>query len=106
MYRKQGGVVRKEYVVAVQVCKDEIRKAKAHMKLNMMRDMKNTRRNSSPDKREGKTVINRHRNAEVLNKFFTSVFTASQTSHFCHVPKSRSERWGKKISLTVREKQI
>lgn len=33
-------MIGKEYVVAVQVCRDEIRKAKAHMKLNMMRDMK------------------------------------------------------------------
>jgi len=41
---KQGHVTSEEYRDAVQTCRDGIRKAKAQMKLNLVKDIKNNKK--------------------------------------------------------------
>ena len=81
-------------------CIGEIRKAKAQMKLNLARDVKNNKklfsryvgqkRKAKDSAREEKgelatTVMGK---AEVLDEFFASVFTGNRASHVSHVPET------------------
>jgi len=44
--------------------------------------------------------------AEVLSKFFASVFTGSQTSITSHIPEPLGGSWGSKMSSTVSKEQV
>ena len=81
------------------MCRDGIRKAKAQMELHLARDVKNKSFfRYIGQKRQAKEIIpplinekeelasSEMEKAEILNKFFASVFMASQASHTSHVP--------------------
>ena len=102
--------------------REKIKKAKAQVELNLVRDVKNDTnglfryisqkrqaKGSVPpsDKWEGKTGFLGHgEGAEVLSKFFTLVFTGSPTSHASCVPEPLLRGHGSKTSLTVRAEQV
>ncbi|KFZ48070.1 hypothetical protein N321_02745, partial [Antrostomus carolinensis] len=98
MYRewKQVCVAWEEYRDDLQMCRDGIKKAKAAVELKLVRHMKNIKkgffryigqkrqaRESVPPliNEKGELASINLERAEVLNKFFASVFTGSQASH-------------------------
>ncbi|KFZ53074.1 hypothetical protein N321_03743, partial [Antrostomus carolinensis] len=122
MYRqwKQACVAWEEYRDAVRMCRGGIRKEKAQMELNLSRYVKNNKGffRYMGQKRQGKEsahpLINEKeelasaglKKAEVLNKFFASVFTGSQTSHVSHVPEPLGRGQESRVPLTVRTEQV
>ncbi|KFO15066.1 hypothetical protein N312_07407, partial [Balearica regulorum gibbericeps] len=92
---KQGQVAWEEYRGIVIVARDQVRKAKALLELNLVRDIKGnknfhryisdkrrTRENVGPLRNEtGELVTQDMEKAEVLNDFFASVFTDKCLSH-------------------------
>lgn len=84
-------MTQEKYTFAVQSCKDEVRKAKANLELNLGRDVKGNKKgfykymNSKEKTREsmspllnraGELVTNDMEKAEVLNVSCASVFTS------------------------------
>jgi len=124
MYKqwKQGWVTWEEYRNAVWTCEDGIRKAMAHMKLNLVRYVKNNKKGFHRyivQKRQAKErvspLINEKGELATTDmekaEFFASVFTGNQDSHISHISKSHiSEHLGEKlleqIPLTVRAEQV
>ena len=98
---KQGRVTWEEYRDAVRACRRRMRKAKAQVELNLVRDVKNNKTfyRYTGQKRQAKTgapsLVNLKgelastdkEKAEVLNEFFASVFTGGQDSSLSHVPE-------------------
>ena len=99
MYRKwkKGFVAWEEYRAVVRVCRDRIRKAKAQMELNLVRDMKDNKKGfyryigrrrwakeSVPPlmKGNGELASSDIEKAEVL-ECFASVFTGGQAFRVC-----------------------
>ncbi|KFQ81576.1 hypothetical protein N335_14481, partial [Phaethon lepturus] len=93
---KQGQVCWDEYWDAAWWCRDEVRKAKAWLELNVARDAKNNKKGfyrcvsqkrkvkeSVPPwmSKTGRHVTMDEQKAEVLDNFFASVFTGSVSSH-------------------------
>ncbi|KFZ45983.1 hypothetical protein N321_04792, partial [Antrostomus carolinensis] len=97
---KQGCVAWEEYRDVVQMCRDGIRKAKAQMELILARDVKNSKdffryigqkrqaKESVPPliNEEGELASADLQEADILKKFFASVFAGSQASHVSQVP--------------------
>ena len=116
---KQGRVTWGEYRDAVWTCREGIRKAKAQMELNLVKDVKNKKKGfyryvgqkrqakeSIPSLAIGKGEVatTDMKKAEVLNEFFASFFTGSQNASIscvpeAHIPGPRGN-WGSK-SLPV-----
>ena len=97
---KQEQVAWEEYREIVWAAKDQVRKAKALIELNLARDIKGnkksfyryvgdkrkTRENVGPLRKEtGDLVTWDMEKAEVLNDFFASVFTSKCSSHTARV---------------------
>ena len=118
---KQGQVSWEEYRDAAQLCRDGIRKVKAHLELNLARDAKNNKKGFyryvsqkrkvkesvyPPMNKTGKLVTTDEEKAEVLNNPFASVFTANLSSHTSRVDGPQDRDWGSKVPPTVREDQV
>ncbi|KFV15150.1 hypothetical protein N340_13388, partial [Tauraco erythrolophus] len=92
---KQGQVAWEEYRAIVRVTRDQVRKAKALIELNLARDIKGNKKNFYryvSDKKRSRENVSTFRKetvdlatrdmekAEVLNDFFASVFTGKRSS--------------------------
>jgi len=109
MYRqwKQWCITWEENGDAVWMCTDGIRKAKAHMELRLVRDLKNNKKRfyRYPLVTEkGKLATADMEKAEVLKKFFASVFFGSEVSSVSHnpehcIPRHLGGGWRSKIPL-------
>ncbi|GAB0205150.1 long-chain fatty acid transport protein 6-like [Grus japonensis] len=101
---KQGQVAWEEYRETVQAARDQVRKAKALIELNLARDVKDnkksfyryvsdkgrTKENVGPLWNEtGNLVTQDMEKVEVLNGFFASVFTGKCLSHTAQVTEGK-----------------
>ncbi|KFZ67676.1 hypothetical protein N338_01599, partial [Podiceps cristatus] len=117
---KQGRVSWEEYRDIAQLCRDEVRKAKMQLELNLARDSKNNKKGfyryvsqkrkvkeSVPPlmSRTGK-LVSTNKKVEVQNSFFASVFTGNLSSHTPRVDGPQDRDWGSKVPPTVREDQV
>ncbi|GAB0206425.1 mitochondrial enolase superfamily member 1 [Grus japonensis] len=116
---KQGQVAWEEYRETVRAARDQVRKAKALIELNLARDVKDnkksfyryvsdkrrTRENVGPLRNEtGDLVTQDMEKAEVLSDFFASVFTGKSLSHTAQVAEGRD--WENAELPTVGEDQV
>ncbi|GAB0207839.1 mitochondrial enolase superfamily member 1 [Grus japonensis] len=116
---KQGQVAWEEYRETVRAARDQVRKAKALIELNLARDAKDnkksfyryvsekrkTRENVGPLRNEtGDLVTQDMEKAEVLNDFFASVFTGKCLSHTAQITEGRD--WENAELPTVGEDQV
>ena len=117
---KQGQVAWEKYREIVQEARDEVRKAKALIELNLARDLKGnkksfhryagdkrkTRETVGPLQKEtGDLVTWDMEKAEVLNDFFASVFTGKCSSHTAQVAEGKGRDWENEEPPTVGEDQ-
>ncbi|GAB0182634.1 mitochondrial enolase superfamily member 1 [Grus japonensis] len=116
---KQGQVAWEKYRETVQAAREQVRKAKALIELNLARDAKDNkksfyryvsdkrrmRENVGPLQNEtGDLVTQDMEKAEVLNDFFASVFTGKCLSHTAQVTEGRD--WENAEPPTVGEDQV
>ncbi|GAB0204921.1 mitochondrial enolase superfamily member 1 [Grus japonensis] len=105
---KQGQVAWEEYRETVRAARDQVRKAKSLIELNLARDIKDnkksfyryvsderkTRENVGPLQNEmGDLDTSDIEKAEVLNDFFASVFTGKCSSHTIQVTEGKGRDW-------------
>ncbi|GAB0209094.1 mitochondrial enolase superfamily member 1 [Grus japonensis] len=118
---KQGQVAWEEYRETVGAARDQVRKAKAMIELNLARDVKDNkksfyryvsdkrrmRENVGPLRNEtGDLVTQDMEKAEVLNDFFASVFTGKCLSHTAQVTEGKGRDWENAEPPTVGEDQV
>ncbi|KFV20297.1 hypothetical protein N340_07071, partial [Tauraco erythrolophus] len=117
---KQGRVAWEEYRAIVQAIRDQVRKAKALIELNLARDIKGnkknfyryvsdkkrSRENVGPLRKETGNLATRDmEKAEVLNDFFASVFTGKSCSCTAQVTEGKGRDWENEEPPTVGEDQ-
>ncbi|GAB0199980.1 mitochondrial enolase superfamily member 1 [Grus japonensis] len=118
---KQGQVAWEKYRETVRAARDEVRKTKALIELNVAKDVKGnkksfyryvrdkrrTRENVGPLRNEtGDLITQDMEKAEVLNDFFASVFTGKCLSHTTQVTDSKGRDWENAEPPTVGEDQV
>ncbi|GAB0182265.1 mitochondrial enolase superfamily member 1 [Grus japonensis] len=117
----RGWVAWEEYREIVRAARNQVRKAKALMELNLARDIKGnkksfyryvsdkrkTRESVDPLQKEvGNLVIQDMEKAEVLNDFFASAFTSKCSSHTTQVTEGKGREWENEEPPTVGEDQV
>ncbi|GAB0194022.1 mitochondrial enolase superfamily member 1 [Grus japonensis] len=118
---KQGQVAWEEYRETVRAAREQVRKAKVLVELNLARDVKDnnksfyryvsdkrrTRENVGPLQNEtGDLDTQDMEKAEVLNDFFASVFTGKCLSHTAQVTEGKGRDWENAEPPTVGEDQV
>ena len=118
---KQGQVAWEEYREIVRAARNQVRKAKAMIELNLARDIKDnkkrfyryigdkrkTRENVGPLRNEmGDLVTRDTEKAEVLNDFFASVFTGKCSSLTAQATESKGGDWENEELPTVGKHQV
>ncbi|GAB0184642.1 mitochondrial enolase superfamily member 1 [Grus japonensis] len=118
---KQGQVAWEEYREIIRAARDQVRKAKAPIELNLARDIKGnkksfyryisdkrkTRENVVPLRKEpGDLVTWDVERAEVLNDIFASVFTSKCSSDTTPVTEGKGRDWGNAEPPTVGKDQV
>ncbi|KFQ57969.1 hypothetical protein N334_08085, partial [Pelecanus crispus] len=118
---KQGQVSWEEYREAARLCREEVRKAKVRMELNLARDIKdnkegfyryiNQKRKVKESvlplmNKKGDLVSTDEEKAEVLNNFFASVFTSNLSPHPSRINGPKDGDQGGRAHPTVREDQV
>ena len=119
---KQGCVSWEEYRAVVHVCRDRIRKAKAQMELNLVRDVKDEkgfyrytgRRRQAKEsvsplmKGDGELASSGIEEADVLNECFASDFMGGQASRVCQDLEAlrEGERSGFCPTVTVEQVRV
>ncbi|GAB0204970.1 mitochondrial enolase superfamily member 1 [Grus japonensis] len=118
---KKGLATWEEYRNVIRVCRDATRKARAHLELNLARDVKDkkkgffkyisskrkTRENVGPLLNEvGALVTEDTEKVELLNVFFASVFTAKASPQESQTLEVGEEVWRKEDLLLVEEDRV
>ncbi|GAB0178869.1 mitochondrial enolase superfamily member 1 [Grus japonensis] len=118
---KQGQVAWEEYRETARAAREQVRKAKALIEINLARDVKDnkksfyryvsdkrrTRENVGPLRNEmGDLVTQDMEKAEVLNDFFASVFTGKCLSRAAQVTEGKDRDWDNAEPPTVGEDQL
>ena len=118
---KQGQVAWEECREIVQTARDQVRKAKALIELNLARDVKGnkksfyryisdkrkTRENVGPLQKEMVDLVTCDmEKAEVLSNFFASGFTGKCSSHTAQVAEGKGRDWENEEPPTVGEDQV
>ncbi|KFQ76045.1 hypothetical protein N337_12204, partial [Phoenicopterus ruber ruber] len=118
---KQGQAAWEEYREIVQAAREQVRKAKALIELNLARDIKGnkksfyryisdkrkTRENVGPLQKEtGDLTTWDIDKTEVLKDFFASVFTGKCSGHTTQVAEGKGRDWENEEPPTVGEDQV
>ncbi|KFV19528.1 hypothetical protein N340_02998, partial [Tauraco erythrolophus] len=118
---KQGQVAWEEHRAIVRATRDQVRKAKVLIELNLARDIKGNKKNfyryvsdkkrSREDvgplwKETGDLATRDMEKAEVPNDFFASVFTGKSSSGTAQVTEGKGRDWENEEPPTVGEDQV
>ncbi|GAB0180073.1 mitochondrial enolase superfamily member 1 [Grus japonensis] len=118
---KQGQVAWEEYRETVQAARDQVRKAKTLIELNLAADVKGnkkifyryvsdqrkTEENVGPFRNDMEDLVTRDvEKAKVLNDFFASFFTGKCSSHTAQVSEGKEGDWDNEDPPTVGEDQV
>ncbi|KFV08917.1 hypothetical protein N340_13153, partial [Tauraco erythrolophus] len=118
---KQGQAAWEEYRAIIRATRDQVRKAKALIELDLARDIKGNKKNfyryvidkkrSREDvgplrKEMGDLATQDMEKAKVLNDFFASVFTGKSSSSTAHATEGKGRDWDNEEPPTVGEDEV